>query len=388
MGILLIRVNTRMKLLLKWSFVVLICFFLAPTLAFANTNSSPTANAGPDLEMYEAENRTFDGSNSSDPDGQTDIISYHWDFGDGYTANTAIAFHSYVEDGIYTATLTVTDSSGNTDSDSIIVTVNHLAPNIGGWSLTPTEALPGDTINAYAPFGSQGVNNTHTAIFDWGDGAITQGIITEDNGSGSVVGSHIYLLPGIYSVTLTITDDQNASTSSTSAATVNIVESTTDRLISLDSPRIWIGLKNNNSAGIRFDLRAEVYKDDIQITSGELNSFKGGSSGFNNAHLATIPLDSFNAVDFPPGSQLKLALYVRNACTGSKQNSGIARLWYNSSTANSGINTLFLTGNTNYFILNNFLLGTSYGSKKEKIDIQAGAKCSSFKPFGTWIINR
>lgn len=376
-----------MRLFLKSSLIVLLSFFFTSTIALADTNSPPVANAGPDLEMYEAEYRTFDGTNSSDPDGQTDIISYHWDFGDGNSADTPIAYHNYVEDDIYTATLTVTDSVGNTSSDNITVTVNHLAPNIGGWSVTPTEALPGDTINAFATFGSQGINNTHTATFDWGDGVTTNGIVTEDNGSGSVVSSHVYITPGVYTVTLTVTDDQNASTSSTSGDAVNILEATTDRLISLDSPKVWIGLKNSDSVGVKFDLRAEVYKDDVQITSGELNSFNGGSSGFNNANLATIPLNSFNALDFPPESQLKLSLYVRNACAGSGHNSGVARLWYGDSAANSRINTSFLSGSTNYLLLNNFILGASSGLTKKKIDVQSGAKCSDFKPFGTWVIS-
>jgi parallel beta-helix repeat protein len=56
----------------------------------------------------------FDGSASFDLDG--DIIQYSWDFGDGTTGSEATFTHIYVADGNYTATLTVTDNSGNKGS--------------------------------------------------------------------------------------------------------------------------------------------------------------------------------------------------------------------------------------------------------------------------------
>jgi PKD repeat protein len=57
----------------------------------------------------------FDASGSQDPDGDTPLI-YQWDFGDG-NANTGVApFHTYLADGIYTVTLTVTDSRGGTST--------------------------------------------------------------------------------------------------------------------------------------------------------------------------------------------------------------------------------------------------------------------------------
>jgi len=162
--------------------------------------------------------------------------------------------------------------------------------------------------------------------------------------------------------------------------------SVVDQITSLSPAKVWIGLKNSDDVGLKFDLKAEVYKDDILVSYGELNSFPGGSSGFNNAHLATIPFNSFSPVDFPSGSQLKLVVYVRNACTGSRHNSGTARLWYNDSQANSQFDVTIGTTDNAYFLLDNFLLGTGPGSTKKTIDIAAGTRCSALKPFGTWIV--
>ncbi|MFB6176563.1 MAG: PKD domain-containing protein [Halobaculum sp.] len=55
---------------------------------------------------------SFDGTGSSDPDGN--IVSYEWDFGDGNTASGPTPSHTYSSAGSYTVTLTVTDDDGNT----------------------------------------------------------------------------------------------------------------------------------------------------------------------------------------------------------------------------------------------------------------------------------
>jgi PKD repeat protein len=65
---------------------------------------------------------TFDGTGSSDLNGP--ISSYSWNFGDGSaTATGAAARHTYSSAGKYTASLTVSDSAGATNSTSIIITV-------------------------------------------------------------------------------------------------------------------------------------------------------------------------------------------------------------------------------------------------------------------------
>jgi PKD domain-containing protein/CARDB protein/matrixin len=55
---------------------------------------------------------TFDGTCSSDPDGQ--IVSYQWDFGDGSSGTGPSPQHWYSYPGHYVVTLTVTDNSGLT----------------------------------------------------------------------------------------------------------------------------------------------------------------------------------------------------------------------------------------------------------------------------------
>ncbi len=73
----------------------------------------------------------FDASQSFDADGQ--IVSYQFDFGEGALVNGANAMveYSYMEPGVYTAKVTVTDNSGLTGSATVVVSVQANRPNAG-----------------------------------------------------------------------------------------------------------------------------------------------------------------------------------------------------------------------------------------------------------------
>jgi hypothetical protein len=86
----------------------------------------PTADAGSDIIVYEGDTVLFNGTGSVDPDGT--IISYHWEFGDGDTGSGPMPTHIYGDDGVYTATLTVTDNDDLTDSDTCVITVLNVDP--------------------------------------------------------------------------------------------------------------------------------------------------------------------------------------------------------------------------------------------------------------------
>jgi PKD repeat protein len=67
---------------------------------------------------------SFDGSDSSDPDGT--VEKYAWDFGDGGTSSQQRPSHNYPAAGDYRVTLKVIDDNG--DTDSITKTVTATAP--------------------------------------------------------------------------------------------------------------------------------------------------------------------------------------------------------------------------------------------------------------------
>jgi hypothetical protein len=81
----------------------------APTAAFTATSTSTPGEW------------SFDGTGSTDPDGDT--LTYAWDFGDGHTGSGATVTHTYATGGPKTVVLTVKDPGGLSDTESQTITV-------------------------------------------------------------------------------------------------------------------------------------------------------------------------------------------------------------------------------------------------------------------------
>jgi len=154
----------------------------------------------------------FDGGRSSDPDGT--IVSYDWVYGDGSIANDAGATptHVYATGGKYLARLTVTDDSGETDTDATVV-------NVGIGNLPPV-ALAGDAVsgtvgNAISFNGSSSTDpDGGIAQYDW-----SFGDNTTVNNAGATP-SHTYTTAGKYFVALTVTDSDSQVSSDVTVADV------------------------------------------------------------------------------------------------------------------------------------------------------------------------
>jgi len=122
-------------LLFAGSFFVTVANPIDPILArfgvtiddgVAATNNWPSADAGGPYSGTEDAAIFFDGSGSSDPDG--DPLTYTWDFGDGNTATTtkATVSHTYLWGGTFDVTLTVSDGKGGTDTASSSANVTEV----------------------------------------------------------------------------------------------------------------------------------------------------------------------------------------------------------------------------------------------------------------------
>lgn len=86
-----------------------------------NIEISTSVVADIELGLNDDGSILFDGSNSQvyGANGQANITSYQWDFGDNSSDTGITVSHSYTDLDLYFATLTVTDSNGNTDSETI-----------------------------------------------------------------------------------------------------------------------------------------------------------------------------------------------------------------------------------------------------------------------------
>jgi PKD repeat protein len=169
-------------------------------------NEPPVAFAEPKFqEILMGEKAIFDGSRSYDPDGH--IVSFVWDFGDGTFGSGPTEEHEYFIPGMYIVVLTVTDNKNATASDfCTVVVIDNLPP-------PPRENFPPV---AFALPKCQEIYVNETAVFDGTLSYDPDGYIVSykwdfgdgTQGEGSLV-SHKYTNPGCYTVTLTVTDDQN-----------------------------------------------------------------------------------------------------------------------------------------------------------------------------------
>jgi PKD repeat protein len=118
-------------------------------------NTAPSAN--PDGPYLGAVNTaiSFDGSLSSDPDG--DPLTYAWIFGDGATSTGSMPTHSYTAAGVYDVCLTVNDSSLDSDQACTMTVIYDPSAGFvtgGGWIDSPARAYKADeTLAGKATFG-------------------------------------------------------------------------------------------------------------------------------------------------------------------------------------------------------------------------------------------
>ena len=145
----------------------------------------------------------FDGSSSVDRDGK--IIAYRWKFGDGATQEVKIAAHSYSQSGKYLVSLNVQDnstSSSDTDTDSMYININFPpVANAGA-----DQYLTNSKIYFNGNTSSDRDGNLIKYAWEFGDGFR----------SGEIEPEHVYANPGKYEVKLSVTDDSETSTNTTS----------------------------------------------------------------------------------------------------------------------------------------------------------------------------
>lgn len=151
-------------------------------------------------------------SNVYDIDGE--IISYEWDFGEGSTSSEKEVTHTYTETGRYYPRLTVTDTDGMKNSDTLQITVIE--------NYVPIAIASSDAIKGKAPllvyfYGDSIDIDGEKISYQW---VIEGTILAKNRGSNQQNMVHRFWLPGVYNVTLTVTDEDGATDSSAIRITV------------------------------------------------------------------------------------------------------------------------------------------------------------------------
>jgi hypothetical protein len=201
----------------------------APRSVTANY-SYPTADLGNNGPVNEGSPATVSFTN------QSGVSPFHYAYAcDGVSpgtatyantaGSTASAQCTYPEGpSTHTVRARIIDKNDGFSEYATIVTVDNVVPTVGPITAVPSGPQSiNSTISFSANFTDPGTLDTHTAVWDFGDGSTCPPInapnttcgLTGAAGSGSVTASHKYTTSGVFTVNVTVTDDDNGSGVST-----------------------------------------------------------------------------------------------------------------------------------------------------------------------------
>lgn len=182
------------------SILILLSVFVSGCIGLDSTVDPRASLQAYPLSIQEGETVTFDARDSEAVEGV--VTGFEWDFGNGQKAETVVGFtsHTYDSFGVYTVTLTVSNSQGGEDDISTTIVVNG-APVL---NLTiPDQVKSGDSafLDASNSFDPEGKDLTFAWDLDWttdsdSDGdqrndvdATTPTVLVPTNTSGKIMGS-------------------------------------------------------------------------------------------------------------------------------------------------------------------------------------------------------
>ena len=190
----------------------------------AAPNQSPTANAGPDMNITLPSNSVGLSGSGTDPDGT--IASYQWTKVSGpsqyniVSGNQAQTTVNNMVQGTYTFELKVTDNAGASDKDTVQIIVNPAPvqnqPPTADAGLDINITLPNNTVT----LSGSGSDNDGTIVsYQWdkvsGPSQYTISLPTQNSTSVN------NLVEGIYQFQLTVTDNSGAMATDIVQVTVN-----------------------------------------------------------------------------------------------------------------------------------------------------------------------
>lgn len=175
----------------------------------------------------------------------TESFSCTVDYGDGegpaagtVAGDTCTGIsHTYADNGVYTVTVEVTDDDTGVGAQSGNHQVDNVDPTITATTNTAEECgatADGMVVEVSADFFDPGFDKAvagtmedfDASTIDWGDLTVDAATVVETPGgvgtptTGTVSGSHVYASGGIYTITITVEDDDGGTDSTTVEALI------------------------------------------------------------------------------------------------------------------------------------------------------------------------
>jgi probable HAF family extracellular repeat protein len=180
-----------------------------------------------------------------------------------------------------------------------------------------------------AAFTDADAGDTHKATWNWGDGQADEGTVSERHGTGSVSGQHAWRAAGIYTVTLTVTD--NAGKSTTVRRTVAVcahASASAGAGVFLSPPGALKAAPARGGAVASFAFLSAGGDGQpaVRFTAGTLD-FRSSQVATPGADGARMRYDGIGTVNGKPGYRFTLTATVA-ARAGADRDRVHVRIWH------------------------------------------------------------
>jgi hypothetical protein len=196
------------------------------TITVTGEDGAPVVDAGPDATVDEGDFFVQNGS-FTDPDADTWTATV--DYGDDTGTlplelnpdKTFSIGHEYADNGVYTITVSVSDGT-TIATDTVVVTVLNVEPTVGfDEGEEGGTGAPGEIFTASGFYNDPSPVDTHTGTVDYGEGGGPEPLeLVDDDRSFTL--EHVYEDPGIYTITVVVTDDDGGVGTGTMVVTIAV----------------------------------------------------------------------------------------------------------------------------------------------------------------------
>ncbi len=182
-------------------------------------NAPPTVDAGGSYTAPEGGAVTLTAA-GSDPNG--DSLAYAWDLdnnGSFETSGQNVSFSAALLDGpsSYTVQVRAVDPGGLAAVSTASVDVTNVAPTVSAAFGASSVFCGLNNAALTITFSDPAAADTHSAVIDWGDGSTE----TVNPAASPLALSHTYTAAGVYTASVSVSDDDGGTASAAASVVVN-----------------------------------------------------------------------------------------------------------------------------------------------------------------------